>query len=67
MDKTTIMAKRLGTIPIPPSPELMLKYQLHIVRNGQKLIPTLIRGGGGGGEEELVLSQHYVIVASGLM
>ena len=34
------------TAPIPP--ESMLEYQLHTVRNGHQLTPTLIRGEGGG-------------------
>ena len=44
---STITAKSVWTIPIPPSPESMLKYQLHTVRNGYKLTPTLIQGEGG--------------------
>ena len=36
-----------GTIPMSPSPESMLEYQLHTVRNGHQLTPTLIRGEGG--------------------
>ena len=43
----TIMVKSVATLPTPPSPESMLKYQLHIARNGQKLTPTLIQGEGG--------------------
>ena len=36
----------LGRYEFPPSPESMLEYQLHTVRNGHLLTPTLIRGEG---------------------
>ena len=42
----------LGRYQPPSPPESMLEYQLHTVRNGHQLTPTLIRGegeGGGGG------------------
>ena len=40
-------SKVLGRYRFPPSPESMLEYQLHTVRNGHQLTPTLIRGEGG--------------------
>ena len=53
---STIMVKSIGTIPISPLPGAMSEYQLHTVRNGHLLTPTLIQGegwgvgeGGGGG------------------
>ena len=36
------------TNKFPPSPESILKYQLYIVRNGQKLTTTFIQKEGGG-------------------
>ena len=45
-------SKVLGRYQPPSPPESMLEYQLHTVRNGHQLTPTLIRGegeGGGGG------------------
>ena len=47
-------SKVLGRYQFPPSPEVMLEYQLHTVRNGHLLTPTLIRGEGG------ILATHNV-------
>ena len=48
--KPTIMVKGVWTVPICPLPRINVEYQLHTVRNGHQLTPTLIRGGGGEGE-----------------
>ena len=40
-------SKVLGRYQFPPSPKSMLEYQLHTVRNGHLLTPTLIQGVGG--------------------